>query len=468
MPPEPCPICTMDYTQKMRKRVVCEHCQEACCFQCFQTFLLDEERQSTATCMHCNASLTDEFITAQTSTAFGNRFRQVKTNKEMSKEMSLLPATQGLAAQERKARKLQGEIQDILELEQRVKHKVSELKLRRRGMKNKGSPRSEIEKVLDLERKLGTKLGELTRKRWDMNNRLYVLRSKPKKELDKKAFIQRCPVHECKGFVSQAWKCGTCNTFSCSTCRQPKKSRDDPDHVCKQEDIDTVKLLTDGTKPCPTCATLISHISGCSQMWCPGCNCTFDWNTGRTVTGVIHNPEYFAWMRRNGGVLPRQEGDRPGMACLPMYEHVLRTMEQRRDFSYNLESCYQAIAHVTNVTMNEFPGDANAMDNTDLRIRYLNGMITEEKMKTKLQARIKKREKNRAVFQVLELFTTALTDLFSTYVDGTLATQTSLKDQAHEIRNFVNEALRKVSRRYNNVTPQFTYGWYQADTNTIR
>ena len=53
-------------------------------------------------------------------------------------------------------------------------------------------------------------------------------------------------------------------------------------------------------------------LRNCSQMWCISCQTPWDWTTGKVVTGgIIHNPHYYEWMKRNGGAAPRNPADVP-------------------------------------------------------------------------------------------------------------------------------------------------------------
>jgi hypothetical protein len=55
-----------------------------------------------------------------------------------------------------------------------------------------------------------------------------------------------------------------------------------------------------------------TSVSNCSQMFCISCQTPWDWNTGKVVTnGIIHNPHYYEWMKRNGGSAPRNPADVP-------------------------------------------------------------------------------------------------------------------------------------------------------------
>ena len=112
-----------------------------------------------------------------------------------------------------------------------------------------------------------------------------------------KAYIKPCGKNECKGYVNKSDNtCELCKTVYCSKCMEEKCE----DHVCKVEDIQTVKLLRKDTKNCPSCATLIHRISGCPDMFCVNCNTAFNWNTLEINKRGNSNPHYYEWIRRNG------------------------------------------------------------------------------------------------------------------------------------------------------------------------
>jgi len=91
-----------------------------------------------------------------------------------------------------------------------------------------------------------------------------------------------------------------------------------------------------------------------------------------------------------------------------------------------------------------------------LRVQYLLKQIDEAKWVRTLRTRQKAAEKNRAVYNVLELLTVSLTDLFNTFVYGEMR---NLEESAETLRNYVNSELTKIKNNYNNRVPFITVDW---------
>jgi len=144
-------------------------------------------------------------------------------------------------------------------------------------------------------------------------SQLYMEYDRVRREMDNKGpsesrkFVMQCQNDGCRGMLTTQYKCDICTKFTCPKCFLPIEG-EKGDHVCKQEDIDTVEELRKNTRPCPNCGLRISKIDGCDQMWCIECKTAFSWSKGTVEKGVIHNPHYYQWMRQNGGV-PRNPNE---------------------------------------------------------------------------------------------------------------------------------------------------------------
>jgi hypothetical protein len=129
-----------------------------------------------------------------------------------------------------------------------------------------------------------------------------------------------CENKDCNGFVDANWICSICDMETCKHCHTIKQDG----HECKQEDIDTAELIKKESKPCPKCNISIMKVNGCDQMWCVSCHTTFDWKTLQIKkSGILHNPEYFRYMRENGIAIPRNPNDNP---CMDEYEQAYRDL----------------------------------------------------------------------------------------------------------------------------------------------
>jgi len=255
---------------------------------------------------------------------------------------------------------------------------------------------------------------------------------------ERRQFVAACPIGDCRGFLSTAYKCGTCQGQFCAACREPKGEG----HICDQALVETMAAIAKDSRPCPNCGMAISKVDGCDQMYCTSCDTAYSYNTGKVVTGVIHNPHYFERMRQLQGALPRQPGD--GCNGWPGYP-------QRLVANAILRGLYQMARHTEQVSLPAFPTEAVPTNNTDLRVRYLLKELEEKRFKQLVQQRDRKRQRELEIRAPLELFVLITMEFFQ---NAKHITDVSIKQYTDQIETLVNAPLREIGERYGNRVPQ--------------
>jgi hypothetical protein len=266
---------------------------------------------------------------------------------------------------------------------------------------------------------------------------------------EKKEFIKKCPDSECRGFLSTAWKCGLCHSNFCIECHG--KKHEGEEHKCNEDEKATVKVLKEESKPCPGCQMPISRIDGCSQVWTPCCKIAFNWNTGKIDNGRIHSPEYFAYMRRTVGAVPREREDVPcgeNMNIVTLYNRISAVVIKK----FNIDSYWQLKEHVTYL-VNDLPSETDAPPtHEDLGVKYLVSEITEKDWKSILSRREKKRDKDVKIRDVLTTFTVVMNDLFLDMVYGTQSMNEKCEDfcaRSSKIIEYTNTEIKKINDIFN-------------------
>lgn len=300
---------------------------------------------------------------------------------------------------------------------------------------------------------------------------------------ERRQFVRACPVDACRGFLSTAWKCGTCDARVCRHCGEVKGGAGSGDedgagcaadaaahgaaavHVCDPAVAASHALLQKDSKPCPQCASVIFKVGGCDQMWCTQCNVAFNWKSGKVVTrGAIHNPHYFEWMRRTQDGVPRQPGDVPcgGLPGARELDTVFRSLGGYDEVNLWLSRVYQRLQHLVNEELPRLRRAAGGEDdevrrNADLRLQYLLHRIDEAGWKRKLQQREKKREKAFAEMQVYEMFVAAASDTFRAVANDRYPPRLA-QVQTRQLQQFADTALSGISKRFN-----MTVGFLSTD-----
>ena len=268
-----------------------------------------------------------------------------------------------------------------------------------------------------------------------------------------KQFIKKCPDINCRGFLSSQWKCGICECNFCVDCHERK----DKGHVCNEDEKATIAALKTESKPCPRCGMPISRISGCSQVWTPCCKIAFDWNTGKIDEGRIHSPEYFAYIQRTVGAVPRERDDIPCGGGVDEYT-IARVIPVPVRDKYQIYNIYRLKLHVTYSLLPQLPRETDEISHRDLGIKYLISEITEESWKSTLSRREKRRDKNIQIYDILQTFVTVMNDLLGNLVYGSNTVEDRCKDfetVSLNLIKYTNEEVQKINDVYKSVEKKY-------------
>jgi hypothetical protein len=367
--------------------------------------------------MNCRRAWDRTFLDAHLSRSWcQGELRKHREAVLFDRERSLMPATQEAVTVERRKRQL-GEELPLL-----------------------------FEQVDALQRQIDTLQNQIAEYR-------HYIRHGPRADTassqERRQFIAACPKESCRGFLSTAYKCGTCSEQFCADCRETKGE----DHTCDPALVATIREIQRDSRPCPTCGTAISRVSGCDQMYCTLCSTAFSYASGKVVTGVIHNPHYFERMRALGGEAPRQPGDAPCGGWPRWYDFNQRIPSQ---FNFFMRDIYQNARHVEHEELPRYPLETDRVDNTDLRVRYLMGELTEKALRQQAQQRDRRNQFRLEVRGPLELFVVSSLELMQQVArTRTLVTEERIGEFQTLIETNVNAPLRTIADRYKLRVPQF-------------
>jgi len=383
-----------------------------------------------------------------TRTTYKNRREDVL----FERELGMMPATQPFAEKIMIIRNLEGKVAELNQQNIRALQKYSS---------ELSTPLEVIAVDIQNDSEIECKL-ERIKRAYDnflenqilMNERnMYMVQIEalnnttvdPKRETRK--FVRACPQNGCCGFLSTAWKCGICDKRACPQCHEPK----DEVHDCKQECLETARLLAKDTKTCPKCATLIFKIEGCDQMWCTQCATAFSWRTGLVEVGRIHNPHYYEYQRSSGRG-QREIGDIPCGGMPDLYS--VRNKVIRLGVKTTLyDDIIRWHNHIGAVMMHDYVPRWN--DNQDIRIKYMVKDLTQDVFKQKIQSREKDNEKRVAIGNVMNTYQVVSAEIMQRILASeTVEVLLETTKEFEQIKIYVNDLMHKISLRYQCVTPR--------------
>ena len=375
-----CGICIEPFN-KLRPATTCPYCQHTACSKCCRTYLLS---QSTPKCMKCLCEWTRGFIRQSFPAVFLKELKMKRIQLKQEQETFMLPLAQKIIDHKKRTTELLKHAQHIQGKLERLYEQVRLLK---------------IEKTRACRNVYAHANGLLNKT---------------------VSYVRPCPENGCRGFLSQQWKCGLCEKWTCSQCHEVKQ--EGIDHVCKEENIQSAKLIGMDSKPCPKCHAFIFKIDGCNQLWCVNCHTAFDWRTGVIVedTRNFHNPHYFDWLRS-------QNQERPADNCpdncpqeinsvflIRFYQDIqmLRASDESLFQRMNV-FIHEKCRKLMEIRVDILPKYQTHLEkeNEELRIQYLNQMIDKDKFHAMISRRFTFQETKRENGQILAMFVTSMTDI---------------------------------------------------------
>jgi hypothetical protein len=438
-----CSVCCNTLGQK---KVTCKYCEYTTCYSCATKYLLETSIQTK--CMNCSKVFSRKDLVDTFGNYFvTNRLKKRRENVLFGLETSLLPATQERASHILQIRGLKKQIAQLYDEVDRIKCEIGDLSTEYYDDIYWASRK-------EIHMRVCSKEYDITVLQDRMNQfaaLVNINRGYSRGLATSTSLMIKCIGAECRGFIDcKKGRCELCNTHICRTCHEVLTD----EHQCNKATVESVKLIMNDTKNCPKCKSLIHKINGCDQMFCTLCQTPFSWRTGEIVrSGALHNPHYYEYLRRTGGVA-RELEDIP-CGGIPPYREVVR----RLSFVVNppfavgtIMEAHRVVQHVEHVEIPRFR-TRDAIDNLDLRTDYLTNDITLEDFKKEIYKREKAREKKREIQGILVTLVTVCTDIFgdTNYDD--------IHTKLETIRTITNIACVDVSRVYKCVVPYIDHNW---------
>jgi hypothetical protein len=468
-----CDICADSLADN--KFIACPYCEFVCCKKCVERFLLGLD-EDVPRCMNttCKKVWSMSFLANNFTKTFCNKqYRDRRSALLMEREKSLLPDAQVALEDRKRKEKIDDQISSI-------ENEITSYKSLKKHEKDKAKKKELNSKIAVLKESI---------------EYLYISKENKLKKKQTKQVIMQCPMNECRGFVNSENeaginKCGVCDVVVCKKCRVVKKS---DSHECDKDVLETIKMLSKDTKNCPNCTTPIFKINGCDQMYCTQCHTAFSWTKGTIEKGVVHNPHFYEYQRRiNNGVIPRVAGDNGGNECGVERWNTVDNILRQSSYNHTYDNTYRKIETVHRMIghIDDYAANLYTLYTLDLRLDYLDQMITEKQWLETLKRRQKKHEKDAEVRQVLRMVVDTFSDVFRMFTRKSIehiSKPTSLSehflrsgvrtgldkfvdeflDSIQKVCDYANDALTAISKQYDNVVPYFAPNFYMYQTKSF-
>jgi hypothetical protein len=425
-----CPVCVEPYTGKVRQQVTCASCSYDCCTTCVKSYLLSTSDDPH--CMNCRRAWDLDYLYDILSKSFVNTtLRKHRKGLLLEREKAQIPNTQAYV--------------DYL----------TQKEEKERQMKN----------IKDQINQLWARYDIASHELQDFHRTQGVSSNTQETHATK---LLKCPFPSCRGYLSGS-KCNICKHTTCRDCMtitdiDSNGNVVEEEHVCDEEAKKTAQFILKQTKGCPGCGERISKVSGCDQMWCTQCNIAFSWTTGKQITGVIHNPHYYDWLRNNNNAqnqVVRNAGDVVcgGLIDLPRLHGYGLIHTQNINKTYlDITRLHRSINHTQHTIVSKMRRKLNYEINDKLRnyrAKYMMSQSDEETWSKSIMRLDSERQREQALLHIYETYCTIMTERFNNFAEEGRRTKDFKKTfkifqkDLGDFITYLNTQLLQISNNYN-------------------
>jgi hypothetical protein len=459
-----CSICVEKFNLTARKEVKCDNCNAEICMKCIKRFLAENVQEPN--CMQCREVYTKTFMDTNLSVTYRKSvLKNIRLEVLTGREKEFFPELMHRAHAFKEVKKLDekyAEVQNkIIEINKIIADLVVKYDVLEKMMREcDNADDFNVERVKQLMKGQS----DIYQARVNAKRQIVKYQAEAKRVYAEKIKYQhiytsggtikschniQCTRSSCKGYMNSDYECGLCQVKICKDCHEELS---DEEHVCKQENIDSIKAIAQETKPCPTCKARVFKIEGCDQMFCVQCHTAFSWGSGMIERGRIHNPHYYEWLRNKRTNVLREIGDIPcgGLPDWQFIESKLIELDVFIPVLTYLNMVYKTTEFIQNKEIRKYPvveGRDEALNT--IAVDYMAEIVTEQQWRNTIFNIEKKKEINTERRLILDMMLAVLIDIFRDIVEMT--TKDSINDklvEIEELRKYFNLSLDNLGHRY--------------------
>lgn len=449
MEEEDCPVCLEDYGSGRGLIPVVCGCGFRACQKCYRTYLMQSANPAMH-CMQCKREWPRTFQYRNFPKSFVNQeHKKHRAEQLFDAERARLPETQAIARVMRRQREMQ---ERRRELGREIRRQID---LHVRPLQQE-SRRLDVMLQLCLEGNYGGIVRQL------------ATNTPGPEAAEASGATIKCPGRDCRGFLNnRTHRCPLCDLRVCGSCLEELPADAGAEgHECTPEAVASAEAIRKSTRPCPTCGTRISKVSGCDQMFCTQCNTAFSWRTGAIERGLVHNPHYHEWVMAQGdagggGGIDNGAGAAAQCNGRDVRDFYFVGNRLRRALAgtpllVNASRMHREWSHLTWSVLPRLRTKAEDVDHVDLRVKYLLNEMSEDRVKQLIAKRDRLKEKSQEVVQVLELWDGVVLEQMTRFAHEACSLEGwhSLQVRCHQALEFCNTQLTRIAESYGMKTPR--------------